>query len=110
MYPILCRPIEEIEKKAEWDEKFAFENLSTIESPGGGGSGGGRESSGYIKQKCIADDPISFLSEDDLNLWLLEDIAKAGKLLHKPRMTVEFADEQEMRRIFSLIYDVFRCK
>lgn len=43
-------------------------------------------------------------------LWDLNDFAKAGKLLKSPSMDVEFYDEYEMRKVYSLIYDVFRCK
>lgn len=43
--------------------------------------------------------------------WNSIDIAKAGDLLLlPPDKTPDFQDEEEMRRIFSLIYDVFRCK
>lgn len=43
-------------------------------------------------------------------IWNLKDFAKAGKLLKSPSMSVEFYDEYEMRKVYSLIYDVFRCK
>lgn len=43
-------------------------------------------------------------------LWNLEDFSKAGKLLKSPPMDVDFYDEYEMRKVYSLIYDVFRCK
>lgn len=35
---------------------------------------------------------------------------KAARLLCKPPLDVKFSDEQEMRCVYSLIYDVFRCK
>jgi hypothetical protein len=41
-------------------------------------------------------------------IWTLSDFAKAGKLLKS--MDVVFYDEYEMRKIYSLIYDVFRCE
>ncbi|KAL1505818.1 hypothetical protein ABEB36_005292 [Hypothenemus hampei] len=42
--------------------------------------------------------------------WTVGDISKAGRLLSVPPLAVEFDDEQEMRRVYSLIYDVFRYK
>lgn len=42
--------------------------------------------------------------------WGPRDLAKAARLLEKPALTVDFEDDQEMRRVYSLIYDVFRCK
>jgi hypothetical protein len=43
-------------------------------------------------------------------MWDLSEFAKAGKLLKNPPMEVEFHDEYEMRKVYSLIYDVFRCE
>ncbi|ERL94371.1 hypothetical protein D910_11651 [Dendroctonus ponderosae] len=40
--------------------------------------------------------------------WTVGDISKAGCLLTIPPQHVDFDDEQEMRRVYSLIYDVFR--
>ena len=42
--------------------------------------------------------------------WTASDIAKAGCLLTIPPRSTSFEDEEEMRRVYSLIYDVFRCK
>lgn len=42
--------------------------------------------------------------------WTVGDIAKAGGLLAIPPIQTNFEDEQEMRRVYTLIYDVFRCK
>ncbi|XP_060524217.1 uncharacterized protein LOC132700728 isoform X2 [Cylas formicarius] len=42
--------------------------------------------------------------------WTVRDIAKAGGLLSSPPQAVTFEDEQEMRRVYTLIYDVFRYK
>ncbi|PSN54872.1 hypothetical protein C0J52_12418 [Blattella germanica] len=42
--------------------------------------------------------------------WTASDIAKAGGLLTIPPRSVSFEDEEEMRRVYSLIYDVFRYK
>lgn len=41
--------------------------------------------------------------------WTVEDISKAGCLLSNPALPVQFEDEYEMRRVYSLIFDVFRC-
>lgn len=42
--------------------------------------------------------------------WTVSDISKAGYLLTVPPKSPNFDDEQEMRRVYTLIYDVFRCK
>ncbi|XP_056648560.1 uncharacterized protein LOC130453009 isoform X2 [Diorhabda sublineata] len=42
--------------------------------------------------------------------WTVSDIAKAGCLLSCPPLKTNFEDEQEMRRVYTLIYDVFRYK
>ncbi|KAL0839386.1 hypothetical protein ABMA28_016115 [Loxostege sticticalis] len=46
--------------------------------------------------------------------WRLQQyfllVLKAARLLCKPPLKVEFDDEQEMRCVYSLIYDVFRYK
>jgi len=41
--------------------------------------------------------------------WAASDIVKAGRILTIPPRPLHFEDEGEMRRIYSLIYDVFRC-
>jgi hypothetical protein len=41
--------------------------------------------------------------------WTASDIVKAGCILTIPPRPLYFEDEGEMRRIYSLIYDVFRC-
>jgi hypothetical protein len=41
--------------------------------------------------------------------WTASDIIKAGCILTIPPRHLHFEDEGEMRRIYSLIYDVFRC-
>lgn len=43
-------------------------------------------------------------------LWNLKDFSNAGKLMQKTPSPVRFYDEYEMRKVYSLIYDVFRCK
>ena len=56
------------------------------------------------------DDPMKFIDTAALSVWDLSDIAKAGMLLRRPRIPCCFENEHEMRRVYSLIYDVFRCK
>lgn len=55
------------------------------------------------------DDPLNFLNTDFLNMWKLDDLVKAAKLLRRPVIPTEFANEHEMRRVYAMIYDVFRC-
>lgn len=43
-------------------------------------------------------------------IWLVSDVVKAARLLSQPPLDVCFSNEHEMRRVYSLIYDVFRCK
>lgn len=99
------RPIvENVSEKSrtEWNPAIVFNNIA--ESPTN------LISNQNCKKKCIADDPIGFIDFDSINLWSVEDVAKAGKLLKKPPIECQFNDEQEMRRVYSMIYDVFRCK
>ncbi|XP_060800787.1 uncharacterized protein LOC106139227 [Amyelois transitella] len=42
--------------------------------------------------------------------WDIGQVLKAAYLLSKSEKKVDFADEQEMRCVYSLIYDVFRYK
>ncbi|XP_047023657.1 uncharacterized protein LOC124632743 [Helicoverpa zea] len=42
--------------------------------------------------------------------WDIGQVLKAARLLCKPPLPVTFADEQEMRCVYSLIYEVFRYK
>ncbi|XP_018334354.1 uncharacterized protein LOC108743309 isoform X2 [Agrilus planipennis] len=42
--------------------------------------------------------------------WTLTDIAKASYLLSIPPKQTQFDDDQEMRRVYTLIYDVYRHK
>ncbi|XP_047545611.1 uncharacterized protein LOC125077662 isoform X2 [Vanessa atalanta] len=42
--------------------------------------------------------------------WDIGQVLKAARLLCKPPLDVDFLDEQEMRCVYSLIYDVFRYK
>lgn len=62
------------------------------------------------RRQCYLDNPIDFCDIDAYNQWRLEDIVRAGRLLHKPPLSVSFSDEYEMRKVYSMIYDVYRCK
>lgn len=42
--------------------------------------------------------------------WGPRELAKAARLLERPALPVTFDDDHEMRRVYSLIYDVFRCE
>lgn len=100
------RPPDEIKpKKEQWDQNFDYVNIAPIPPP--------TSLISVIKKKkikCISEDLISLLDISQVNLWGLEDYAKAGKLLSVPATKCIFVDEQEMRRVYSLIYDVFRCE
>lgn len=63
-----------------------------------------------IRRRCVLDDPLSFLNTEFLNKWKLDDLIKAAKLLRRPVIATKFENEHEMRRVYSMIYDVFRCK
>lgn len=73
-----------------------------MSSPGSGYS--------FKRKKCVADHVETFLDMNTLHNWSLEDLTKAGKLLRKPPIKCKFMDEHEMRRVYSMIYDVFRRK
>jgi hypothetical protein len=60
--------------------------------------------------QCEEEFHLSVSHEGSTVLWDLSEFAKAGKLLKNPPMDVEFYDEYEMRKVYSLMYDVFRCK
>lgn len=62
------------------------------------------------RRLCILDNPIDFCDIAAYNQWRLEDIVRAGKLLHQPPLPVQFDDEYEMRKVYSMIYDVYRCR
>lgn len=57
-----------------------------------------------LEKNVSAVKPISSIT------WTVSDIAKAGCLLTSPPIPTNFDDEQEMRRVYTLIYDVFRCE
>ncbi|XP_065079450.1 uncharacterized protein LOC135702356 [Ochlerotatus camptorhynchus] len=91
-----------------WESKAkSIEDVSPFTSPTPGG-----DSAAFRRKRrrCFPDNPIDFCNIDEYNQWRLEDIARAGKLLKKPPLEVSFDDEFEMRKVFSMIYDVFRFK
>lgn len=91
-----------------WESKAkSVEEVSPFSSPSPGG-----DMAAYRRKRrrCFLDNPIDFCNIDEYNQWRLEDIARAGRLLKKPPLEVSFDDEFEMRKVFSMIYDVFRCK
>lgn len=96
-------PLEEVvakKIKQPWDPDAII--ISPLSTPASGFS---------IKRKrCIVDDPMDYVNIDTLSLWNLHDLTSAGKLLRKPPLPCHFDDEHEMRRVYSMIYDVYRCK
>lgn len=108
------RSLEEIaaiKEKHLWDPEvfsFSVQSSPTVS-----------EAALRIRRRCRADNPLEFLNPDFLHVWQLDDLVKAAKLL-RPKTPVQststetpvrcgFADEHEMRRVYSMIYDVFRC-
>lgn len=83
-----------------WDEAYAYGNLSSK----------GRSAQSIDQSKAHLADPMNFIDTASLSVWDLSDIAKAGMLLRRPKIPCGFENEHEMRRVYSLIYDVFRCK
>lgn len=65
-------------------------------------------------QECLPDSAHLIrqeLSVDGMKVkWSNTDLGKAGCLLCTPPIKVTFIDEEEMRTVYTLIYDVFRCK
>ncbi|XP_055923266.1 uncharacterized protein LOC129953813 isoform X2 [Eupeodes corollae] len=96
--------LEQITRRKErpiFDPNFVIEKFSPSSTPNGRFD---------LRKRCAPDQPIEFIDAEVLGSWPLENIAKAAKLLRKPPLPVEFGDEHEMRRVYSLIYDVFRYK
>lgn len=105
------RTLEEIaatKEKRLWDpEVFSFSVQSTPT---------GSDVALRIQRRCRHDNPMDFLNPDFLHVWQMDDLIKAAHLLRPKCLEppdVEkcgFADEHEMRRVYSMIYDVFRCE
>uniref|UniRef100_A0A182PJE2 HECT domain-containing protein n=1 Tax=Anopheles epiroticus TaxID=199890 RepID=A0A182PJE2_9DIPT len=91
----------------ETKAKSIDEVVSPMTSPASGDSS--TPSFRRRRRLCILDNPIDFCDIAAYNQWRLEDIVRAGKLLHKPPLPVSFDDEYEMRKVYSMIYDVYRC-
>jgi hypothetical protein len=91
----------ELEERQESEPEIVCETYSPI-SPNADRT--------LIKPLGYCDLEFSVFHEGDSVMWDLSEFAKAGKLLKTPPMDVEFNDEYEMRKVYSLIYDVFRCK
>lgn len=53
---------------------------------------------------------MDYVDIEMLSNWNLNDLTAAGKLLRKPPLPCQFDDEHVMRRVFAMIYDVYRCK
>lgn len=97
------RPLEEVvakKTKQQWDPDLQL--ISPLSTPASGLS--------FKRKKCIVDDPMDFVDVETLSNWNLNDLTAAGKLLRKPPLPCHFDDEHEMRRVYSMIYDVYRCK
>ncbi|XP_031633541.1 uncharacterized protein LOC116347169 [Contarinia nasturtii] len=96
-------PLEEVvakKIKQQWDPDLMI--ISPLSTPASGLS--------LNRKKCVVDDPMDFVSMDMLSAWNLNDLTNAGKLLRKPPLPCHFRDEHEMRRVYSMIYDVYRYK
>lgn len=89
------------DEKPVWDPIEIFQRI-TSSSPNG--------RMHAIKKRCYRDHPIEYIDVKVLGNWSMQHIANSGKLLRKPPIRVVFDDEHEMRKVYSLIYDVFRCK
>lgn len=83
-----------------WDEAFSFGHLCAQ----------GRAGKSLDLLMSHLEDPMRFIDMRSLSVLDLSDIAKAGMLLRKPCIPCQFENEHEMRRVYSLIYDVFRCE
>lgn len=66
--------------------------------------------SSFMRRKCIIDDPKDFINIHETTIWNIKDISMAGKLLRKPPIHCRFDDQQEMKRVYAMIYDIYRCK
>ncbi|XP_055532411.1 uncharacterized protein LOC129722740 [Wyeomyia smithii] len=97
----------ELKDTTLWEPKTkSIEELSPFSSPAPGDTAALRRK----HRRCYLDNPIDFCNIDEYNDWLPQDIARAGKLLRKPPLPVSFDDEFEMRKVYSMMYDVFRFK
>lgn len=100
----IFRPLEEVvakKIKQQWDPDHQI-IISPLSTP----------ASGLMskRKRCIVDDPMDFVDVNRLSSWNLHDLTAAAKLLRRPPLPCQFDDEHEMRRVYSMIYDVYRCK
>lgn len=104
MWNACFRPLEEVvakKTKQQWDPDHQ-NIISPLSTPASG--------SLSKRKRCIVDDPMDFVDVNRLSSWNLHDLTAAGKLLRRPPLPCQFDDEHEMRRVYSMIYDVYRCK
>lgn len=89
--------------KEHWDPDF--QNLvSPLSTPASNLS--------YKRKKCIIDDPADYIDMSIPIAWSLNDLVMASRLLvgGGSERQCNFSDEYETRRVYSMVYDVFRCK
>lgn len=89
--------------KEHWDPDF--QNLvSPLSTPASNLS--------YKRKKCIIDDPADYIDMSIPIVWSLNDLVLASRLLvgGGSEKQCSFSDEYETRRVYSMIFDVFRCK
>lgn len=105
MFESISTPIESLstrEAKDHWDPEF--QNLaSPLSTPASATS--------FQRKKCVIDDPSDFIETNIPVIWSLMDLVMASKLLGgTSEKCCHFSDEYETRRVYSMVYDVFRCK
>lgn len=63
------------------------------------------------RKKCFIDNPANFIDTNIPIIWGLKDLVMASNLMNGDTAKVcSFSDEYETRRVYSMVYDVFRCK
>lgn len=85
-----------------WDPNFQY-LVTPLSTPA--------STSSSKRKTCIIDDPTDFINENIPIAWTLMDLVMASKLLGGVSSKLcNFSDEYETRRVYSMVYDVFRCK
>lgn len=89
--------------KEHWDPDFQY-LVSPLSTPASNLS--------FKRKKCIIDDPADYIDMSIPIVWSLNDLVMASKLLDisGSEKQFNFSDEYETRRVYSMVYDVFRCK
>lgn len=88
--------------KEHWDPDFQT-LVSPLSTPA--------SSSSVKRKKCVIDNPANFIDTNIPIMWSLKDLVMASNLLNGDAGKVcSFSDEYETRRVYSMVYDVFRCK